>query len=112
MYAYKGGLVVYADAEGHEGEGRVSQVPPPPLSELVRTYIVYTLCSVPFLVDWSPTILSTLMAIPGIKQITEAVVRVTFFDQVRLSSPHPVSCMFTLSAVRRRRPGRGCDSCT
>ncbi|KAI0717523.1 FAD-linked oxidoreductase [Cerioporus squamosus] len=82
LYAYQNGSVVYADAEGgHEAKGRVSQVPPPPLSELVRTYIVYTLCSVPFLVDWSPTILSTLMAIPGLKQITEAVVRVTFFDQ-------------------------------
>ena len=84
LYAYKNGSIVYADAEGQAAEGRVSQVPEPPLSELVRTYVVYTLCSVPFLVDWSPTILSTLMAIPGLKQITEAVVRVTFFDQVRL----------------------------
>ncbi len=83
LYAYKNSSVIYADVGGHEANGRVSQVPPPPLSELVRTYIVYSLCSVPFLVDWSPTILSTLMAIPGLKQITEAVVRVTFFDQVR-----------------------------
>ncbi|TFK85682.1 FAD-linked oxidoreductase [Polyporus arcularius HHB13444] len=81
LYAYKNSSVIYADVGGHEANGRVSQVPPPPLSELVRTYIVYSLCSVPFLVDWSPTILSTLMAIPGLKQITEAVVRVTFFDQ-------------------------------
>ena len=87
LYAYKNGSIVYADAEGQPAEGRVSQVPEPPLSELVRTYVVYTLCSVPFLVDWSPTILSTLMAIPGLKQITEAVVRVTFFDQVRLQPP-------------------------
>ena len=54
-----------------------------PLSELVRTYIVYSLCSVPFVVDWSPTVLSTLLSIPGVKQVTEAIVRVTFFDQVR-----------------------------
>ncbi|KAI0325024.1 FAD-linked oxidoreductase [Cubamyces sp. BRFM 1775] len=52
-----------------------------PLSALVRTYVVYSLCSIPALVDWSPAILSTLLAIPGVKQITETIVRYTFFNQ-------------------------------
>jgi proline dehydrogenase len=56
--------------------------PPTPLRELVRSYVVYSLCSFPTLVDWSPHILETLMKIPIISNITEAVVRVTFFDQV------------------------------
>ena len=57
--------------------------PLPPLRTLIRTYVVYSFCSVPALVDWAPTILATLSSIPGLKQITEAVVRATFFDQVR-----------------------------
>ena len=57
-----------------------------PLSTLLRTYVVYSFCSVPALVDWAPAILETLSSIPGLKQITEAVVRATFFDQVRMSS--------------------------
>ena len=84
LYAYKNVPVVHADSESREKTGHLSEprTKNEPLSELLRAYIVYSLCSVPFLVDWSPTILSTLMAIPVLKQITEAVVRVTFFDQV------------------------------
>jgi proline dehydrogenase len=54
----------------------------PSLGSLVRAYTVYTICSVPALVDASPRILSFLTSIPGIRQITEAFVRITFFDQV------------------------------
>ena len=53
-----------------------------PLSTLIRTYVVYSFCSIPALVDWAPTILAALSAVPGLKQVTEAVVRATFFDQV------------------------------
>ena len=52
------------------------------LLSLIRTYAVYTLCSVPVLVDKSPQILAVLMRVPGISQITEAAVRATFFAQV------------------------------
>lgn len=52
------------------------------LGSFVRAYTVYTICSVPALVDASPRLLSFLTSIPGIKQITEAFVRITFFDQV------------------------------
>ena len=52
------------------------------LGSLVRAYTVYTMCSVPALVDASPRLLSFLTSIPGLKQITEAFVRITFFDQV------------------------------
>ncbi|KAJ7447871.1 FAD-linked oxidoreductase [Mycena galericulata] len=48
---------------------------------LVRTYVVYTMCSIPALVDNAPWLLDTLTSIPGIRWITEAIVRVTFFDQ-------------------------------
>ena len=75
---------MYADADS-KGEGHVER-PTGTLSSLVRAYVVYTLCSFPTLVDWSPTILSTLFAIPGVKQIAAAAVRITFFDQVRISS--------------------------
>ncbi|KAL5534774.1 hypothetical protein ACEPAG_1238 [Sanghuangporus baumii] len=52
-----------------------------PLSTLLRTYIVYSMCSIPWLVDNSSKILDVLMSIPLVKQITEAVVRATFFAQ-------------------------------
>lgn len=63
----------------------VETIKDPSLGSFVRAYTVYTMCSVPALVDASPRILSFLTSIPGIKQITEAFVRVTFFDQVWLS---------------------------
>lgn len=84
LYAHKNGPVIHADSESHSQAGRTSETDNIPLSELVRAYIVYSICSVPFLVDCSPTILSTFMATPGLKQITEAIVRVTFFDQVSI----------------------------
>ena len=60
----------------------VEKIKDPSLGSFVRAYTVYTLCSVPALVDASPRILSVLTSVPGIKQITEAFVRITFFDQV------------------------------
>ena len=59
----------------------------PTLGSQVRAYLVYSMCSVPALVDASPKLLSITSAVPGLKQITEAFVRVTFFDQVCVSSP-------------------------
>lgn len=47
----------------------------------MRAYVVYAMCSVPPLVDWSPQILSTLFSIPVISDIAKAIVRITFFDQ-------------------------------
>ena len=60
----------------------VETIKDPSLGSFVRAYTVYTICSVPTLVDASPRLLSFLTSIPGIKQITEAFVRITFFDQV------------------------------
>jgi proline dehydrogenase len=51
-----------------------------PLGALIRSYAVYTMCSIPALVDHSPKILE-LASMPGLKWITEAFVRITFFDQ-------------------------------
>ena len=84
-YAHTNGPI-HADSERKdEALDEAKSLTQAPLSELVRTYVVYSLCSIPALVDWSPAILSTLLAVPILKQITEAVVRVTFFDQVRSS---------------------------
>ncbi|EKM60545.1 uncharacterized protein PHACADRAFT_246555 [Phanerochaete carnosa HHB-10118-sp] len=38
------------------------------------------MCSIPPLIDWSPQILSTLLAIPVVGDVTKAIVRITFFD--------------------------------
>ena len=57
----------------------------PPLSSLIRTYTVYTICSFPTLVDYSPSILRTLLSVPVVRDVTEWVVRGTFFAQVSSS---------------------------
>ncbi|KAI0761175.1 FAD-linked oxidoreductase-like protein [Trametes elegans] len=54
---------------------------PAPLSELARTYVVFAFCSVPLLVERAPAILAALTAVPGLRELTEAVVRATFFSQ-------------------------------
>ena len=56
----------------------------PPISALLRSYVVYSMCSIPSLVDASPKILDTLNAVPGLRQAAHALVRVTFFNQVRV----------------------------
>lgn len=49
---------------------------------LLRSYLVYSICSIPMVVDHAPTILASMTSIPGLKQITELIVRHTFFAQV------------------------------
>ncbi|KAH8101479.1 FAD-linked oxidoreductase-like protein [Cristinia sonorae] len=71
---------LHADAPPDDKDGR-SPRQPTPLSSLIRSYVVYTVCSIPGLVDLSPTVLSTCLSIPVLKHVTEAIVRVTFFDQ-------------------------------
>lgn len=73
-----GFATVYATREGIREE---TEKKPVPLSSLLRSYMVYSMCSMPLLIDWSPAILSTLSSIPGVRQVTEFVVRHTFFSQ-------------------------------
>lgn len=54
------------------------------LSDLVRAYITYGMCSIPPLVDASPTILNVLFAIPGVSKVVQYFVRATFFHQVHI----------------------------
>jgi proline dehydrogenase len=54
-----------------------------PLPRLFTSYVVYSMCSVPGLVDASPGLLAVCTSIPGLRQLTEAFVRATFFTQVR-----------------------------
>ena len=53
-----------------------------PLRALVRSYIVYTLCSIPPLVDHSPRLLDAVTSVPGLRHLAFGLVKVTFFDQV------------------------------
>ncbi|GLB36747.1 putative converts proline to delta-1-pyrroline-5-carboxylate [Lyophyllum shimeji] len=50
------------------------------LGALIRTYVVYTMCSIPTLVDNSPKLMQ-LATLPGIRWFAETFVRITFFDQ-------------------------------
>lgn len=55
---------------------------PTPLSKLFTSYVVYSAFSIPGLVEASPAILALCTSIPGLRQLTETFVRVTFFKQV------------------------------
>ncbi|KAJ7022978.1 FAD-linked oxidoreductase-like protein [Mycena alexandri] len=70
---------------------------------LVRTYVVYTMCSIPALVDNSPWLLKTLSSIPGINWIAERVVRATFFDQAFCSFVGGDSAAETLPLLHNLR---------
>ena len=70
--------VIHADSDTNKLRSTRSRTS---LSSLLRSYVVYTLCSVPALVDYSPTVLATLTTIPGVKHVAEAIVRSTFFAQ-------------------------------
>lgn len=50
-------------------------------STLLRSYFVYSVCSFPAIVNYSPVIISVATSIPGLRQIAEAVIRGTFFAQ-------------------------------
>jgi proline dehydrogenase len=84
------GHSVYADALPPSTERA-----PTPLSKLVTSYVVYSLCSVPGLVDASPALLAFCSSVPGLRQLTEAFVRVTFFTQVAPTHPTPVATVLT-----------------
>lgn len=71
------GAVVYADTEAEALT---------PLGALLRSYVVYAMCSVPTFVNYSPSILEACAAVPGIRQLSEAVVRQTFFAQVSIDT--------------------------
>jgi proline dehydrogenase len=62
---------------------------PTPLHELFTSYVVYSMCSIPGLVDASPGLLAVCTSVPGLRQLTEAFVQATFFTQVR-SPVHPM----------------------
>ncbi|KAF9466939.1 hypothetical protein BDZ94DRAFT_92555 [Collybia nuda] len=83
------------------------------LGALVRSYAVYTMCSIPALVDYSPKLLE-LGSLPGLKWITEALVRVTFFDQVSRSSFSLRRWSYRISSsveTLRRRPSHFYTPC-
>lgn len=71
-------------------------------SVLVRTYLVYTLCSIPLLIDYAPSLLHTFThsPIPGVKQITEAIVRRTFFAQF-VPGETVEECLPTMKDLRK-----------
>jgi proline dehydrogenase len=48
------------------------------------------MCSIPGLVDASPALVAFCTSIPGLRQLTEAFVRATFFTQVRSRTPEAV----------------------
>jgi len=53
-----------------------------PLTSLLRSYFVFSVCSVPAFVDWSPHIISFMTSVPGLKQLVGVLVRRSFFAQV------------------------------
>jgi proline dehydrogenase len=74
---------VYADTND-EANGEDSSIRDVPFTSLLRSYFVFSVCSVPTFVDWSPHIISFMISVPGLKQLAAALVRRSFFAQVRI----------------------------
>lgn len=58
----------------------------PDLIPLLRSYFVYSLLSIPAVVDHAPALLEQLLQMPVVGNIVEIVVRHTFFAQVSPSN--------------------------
>ncbi|WRT68256.1 uncharacterized protein IL334_005232 [Kwoniella shivajii] len=91
-----------------EGQGDSSAVPLSSLesasiSSLIRTYLVYTLICTPGMVDYSPQLLHafTHSPIPGLKYITEAIIRSTFFGQF-VPGENVQECLPTIKELQQR----------
>ncbi|KIJ98279.1 hypothetical protein K443DRAFT_680913 [Laccaria amethystina LaAM-08-1] len=76
----------------------------PPISALLRSYMVYSMCSIPALVDASPRIIDALNAVPGLRQAAHAFVRVTFFNQF-VGGDTAVGTLPILRALRNANKG-------
>jgi len=76
------------------------------VGSLLRSYLVYTLICTPGLVDYSPTILHsfTHSFIPGLKTITESIVRLTFFGQF-VPGENVEECLTTMKNLHERGVG-------
>lgn len=74
------GAVLVSPSSDPEPQTNIAALP---TSALLRSYFVYTACSWPRLIDAAPGLLHafTHSPVPGLKAITEAVVRRTFFAQ-------------------------------
>lgn len=75
-------------------------------SSLLRSYLVYTACSIPYLIDYAPGLLSafTNSPIPGLKTLTEWIVRHSFFAQF-VPGETVRECMPTMAELRSRNVG-------
>jgi hypothetical protein len=72
----------HADTAATIGRSEDDPTTRPSLGSLLATYIVFSMCEIPSLVDASPKLLEFCTSIPGLKQLTEVFVRWTFFNQV------------------------------
>jgi len=74
---------VYADtSDGASVED--SSIQSVPLTSLLRSYFVFSICSMPAFVNWSPHVISFMTSVPGLKQLAGALVRRSFFAQVQI----------------------------
>lgn len=89
------GYSLYADVPSPPKE----EPTPTPLSKLFTSYVVYSACSIPGLVEASPALLALCSPIPGLRQLTEAFVRVTFFKQVFFLLLHEIEVLISGNAV-------------
>lgn len=69
---------VFADTKDREQADQ----PTSPLCSMIRAYVVFSMCSIPRLVDAAPTILNSLSSVPLAREVIEVVMRLTFFKQV------------------------------
>ncbi len=77
-----------------------------PTTDLVRAYLVYTVCGMPAVVDAAPALLDAFSKsrVPGVAAVTNAVIRRTFFSQFVAGEDLPET-METISHMNARGIG-------
>jgi proline dehydrogenase len=105
-HADEGGILPLSSASSLANKTEETTLSRTPLSSLLRTYLVYSFTSLPFIVDYSPQILSALTKsnIPGISGLTEWIVRKTFFDQF-VGGDDSKSCIPVMETLRAEEIG-------
>ncbi|CAO1622041.1 unnamed protein product [Jaminaea pallidilutea] len=98
---------VFLSGDDGEAEGTPSSLTRLTNAELARSYAVYSVCSLPWLIDIAPALLawSSTTMIPGVKALTEFFVRITFFDHFCGGAESAEDAKLIISKLAEQRVG-------
>ncbi|KLT41511.1 FAD-linked oxidoreductase [Cutaneotrichosporon oleaginosum] len=106
VFATGAALTTYGRTTEEEPTTTRSNIASVPTADLIRAYLVYTVCGMPAVVDAAPALLDAFSKsrIPGVAAVTNAVIRRTFFSQFVAGEDLPET-METIALMNTRGIG-------